>query len=332
MPTSAKGRGRKVIKRYPCRSRRSWPTLAAEASGRPADAPLLMQSDGLPWGYGRKGHRQRELLDRCRHARHDPDRVAYSLRHSAIVRMLRHNVPIRLVASLCVTSSTIIEHNYSAYIAHHADELARSALLIRRRCGNHDQADCLRGILARPPTSKLWRPAQGNCTSGRCSIWRLVGSRTALILRHGHLRPHQHLVTGQMKSALALYGTRKRVLLRRVLAIDEDPPQSYSWACVCRGTSMVTSAVGRASKVWPRCGEAPGSLRAHRRSRQALSGGAAAASRILSSRRCGRGPATSTIGFASAAKLLPLHRSQDRRASAAKVRARRRVSMAKIRT
>ena len=105
--------------------------LAAEARGRPADAPLLMQSDGLPWGYGRKGYRQRELFRTAvANAGHDPDRVTpYSLRHSAIVRMLRRNVPIRLVASLCDTSSAIIEHNYSAYIAHHADELARSALL-----------------------------------------------------------------------------------------------------------------------------------------------------------------------------------------------------------
>jgi len=132
MPTSAKGRGRKVIKRYPVPIPAILAdALAAEARGRPADAPLLMQSDGLPWGYGRKGHRQRELFRTAVvNAGHDPDRVTpYSLRHSAIVRMLRRNVPIRLVASLCDTSSAIIEHNYSAYITHHADELARSALL-----------------------------------------------------------------------------------------------------------------------------------------------------------------------------------------------------------
>lgn len=132
MPTSAKGRGRKVIKRYPVPIP---PTLAAalaaEARGRPADAPLLMQSDGQPWGYARKGHRQRELFrTAAANAGHDPDRVTpYALRHSAIVRMLRHNVPIRLVASLCDTSAAIIEHNYSAFIVHHADELARGALL-----------------------------------------------------------------------------------------------------------------------------------------------------------------------------------------------------------
>jgi integrase len=133
MPTSAKGRGRKVIKRYPVPIPPILAdALAAEARGRPADAPLLMQNDGLPWGYARKGgNRQRELFrTAAANAGHDPDRVTpYSLRHSAIVRMLRRNVPFRLVASLCDTSSAIIEHNYSAFIAHHADELARSALL-----------------------------------------------------------------------------------------------------------------------------------------------------------------------------------------------------------
>lgn len=132
MPTSRKGRGVKIIKHYPVPIPAILAdALAAVARGRPADAPLLVGSDGQPWGYGRKGQRPRELFRAAAfNAGHDPDRVTpYSLRHSAIVRMLRRNVPIRLVASLCDTSAAIIEHNYSAYIAHHADELARSALL-----------------------------------------------------------------------------------------------------------------------------------------------------------------------------------------------------------
>jgi integrase len=132
MPTSKKGRGTKVIRRYPVPIPSTLAdALAAQARGRPVDAPLLVQSDGLPWGYGRKGQRQRDLFRATTaSAGLDPDQVTpYSLRHSAIVRMLRRNVPIRLVASLCDTSVSIVEKNYSAFIAHHADELARSALL-----------------------------------------------------------------------------------------------------------------------------------------------------------------------------------------------------------
>jgi integrase len=132
MPTSKKGRGTKAIRHYPVPIPATLAdALAKQAHGRPADAPLLTRSDGRPWGYGRSSHKQRNLFRAAAaSAGLDPDRVTpYSLRHSAIVRMLRRNVPIRLVASLCDTSSTIIEHNYSAFITHHADELARSALL-----------------------------------------------------------------------------------------------------------------------------------------------------------------------------------------------------------
>jgi integrase len=132
MPTSKKGRGTKVIRRYPVPIP---PTLTealtTEARGRPADAPLLIRSDGLTWGYGRSNHLTRQRFrEAVTVAGLDPDRITpYALRHSAIVRMLRRNVPIRVVAALCDTSAAIIERNYSAHITHHTDELARSALL-----------------------------------------------------------------------------------------------------------------------------------------------------------------------------------------------------------
>ena len=46
----------------------------------------------------------------------------YALRHSSIVRMLKRNVPIRLVASLHNTSTEMIEKHYSKYITEHSDE------------------------------------------------------------------------------------------------------------------------------------------------------------------------------------------------------------------
>jgi hypothetical protein len=39
----------------------------------------------------------------------------YALRHSSIVRMLLQNIPIRLVASLHNTSTTMIERTYSRF-------------------------------------------------------------------------------------------------------------------------------------------------------------------------------------------------------------------------
>jgi hypothetical protein len=53
----------------------------------------------------------------------------YALRHSNIVRMIKVNVPIRIVAVVHDTSVAMIERNYSAYIADHADELTRKVML-----------------------------------------------------------------------------------------------------------------------------------------------------------------------------------------------------------
>ena len=59
----------------------------------------------------------------------DPDATMYALRHSSIVRMLKVNVPIRLVASLHNTSTKMIEKHYSKYITEHSDDISRHALL-----------------------------------------------------------------------------------------------------------------------------------------------------------------------------------------------------------
>ena len=51
------------------------------------------------------------------------------LRHSSIVRGLRSGVPVRIVAALHDTSSSMIEKHYSAFILDAADELARRAVV-----------------------------------------------------------------------------------------------------------------------------------------------------------------------------------------------------------
>ncbi|MCA1415295.1 site-specific integrase [Bradyrhizobium sp. NBAIM20] len=135
MPKSAKGGGRNRSKKKA--ERYSVPItlqLAARlkdaAKGRADDAPLLLQSDGTPWGDnpGQTYHRQVDHIVTAIGL--DPAEVtAYALRHSSIVRMLLKNVPIRLVASLHNTSVAMIERNYSKYITEHSDDISRVALL-----------------------------------------------------------------------------------------------------------------------------------------------------------------------------------------------------------
>jgi len=55
--------------------------------------------------------------------------IPYSLRHSAIVRGLRANLPVRLVAALADTSSAMIERHYAAYIVDAMDELSARAIV-----------------------------------------------------------------------------------------------------------------------------------------------------------------------------------------------------------
>ena len=135
MPTSAqRGAGAKVIKRCPVPIPAILAdALAAEARGRPADAPLLMQKRWPALGlWDARGYQATRAVPGPQSPM--PGTIPIGSRPKACATppscgCWRRYVLIRLVASLCDTSSAIIEHNYSAYIAHHADELARSALL-----------------------------------------------------------------------------------------------------------------------------------------------------------------------------------------------------------
>jgi integrase len=135
MPKSGKGGGRnrsaKKAERY------SVPItvqlaamLRAEAKGRADQAPLLLQSDGSPWGDN-PGQRYHRDVDKIVIAIGlNPTAVTiYALRHSSIVRMLLQNIPIRLVASLHNTSVAMIEKTYSKFITEHSDDISRKALL-----------------------------------------------------------------------------------------------------------------------------------------------------------------------------------------------------------
>ena len=135
MPKSGKGGGRnrsaKKAERY---SVPITPTLAvklkAAAKGRADDAPLLVQSDGSAWGNnpGQSYHRDVDKVVTAIGL--DFDEVTmYALRHSSMVRQLKLNVPIRIIASTHDTSVAMIERHYSRYITEHSDDISRRALL-----------------------------------------------------------------------------------------------------------------------------------------------------------------------------------------------------------
>ena len=134
MPKSAKGgdrnRAEKKLERYSVPITVQLAARLKEAAkGRADDAPLFLQGDGSPWGDNPGAGYHREVKQIVSAIGADPDATMYALRHSSIVRMLKANVPIRLVASLHNTSTKMIEKHYSKYITEHSDDISRHALL-----------------------------------------------------------------------------------------------------------------------------------------------------------------------------------------------------------
>jgi len=114
--------------------------LAPIAARRPKDAPLLerwrhvQNPGGVEWRRDRRGAWQSsaEIVRPWQAIRERAglsEAVAYSLRHSSIVRAIRANLPLRLVAAMHDTSTTMIERHYSKWITGGLEEMARSALI-----------------------------------------------------------------------------------------------------------------------------------------------------------------------------------------------------------
>jgi integrase len=126
MPASKKGRGTKKITHRPVPIPADLAFRLRRAAGdRRADAPLLLKANGSTW----KDFDHTPLFARAAELAGLPGTTLYALRHSNIVRHLLAGVPIRLTAVLHDTSVAMIEKNYSAYIADHADAISRRALL-----------------------------------------------------------------------------------------------------------------------------------------------------------------------------------------------------------
>ncbi len=127
MPSSRKGRGRKVERRPVPIPPSLAAKLQAASGGHPADAPLLLRRHDGRW---RKGDHARPFQKAAAAAGLDPAEVTfYALRHSSIVRALLAGVPVRVVATTHDTSITMIERTYSRHISDHADAVSRRALL-----------------------------------------------------------------------------------------------------------------------------------------------------------------------------------------------------------
>jgi integrase len=128
IPSSNKGGGNKQSVRRPVPVGSPLAErLARAAKGRPAIEPLLRKPSGQPW---RKSDHSRPFARAASRAELDPDEATiYALRHSSIVRQIKANVPIRIIAVSHDTSVAMIERHYSSEIADFADELARAAML-----------------------------------------------------------------------------------------------------------------------------------------------------------------------------------------------------------
>ncbi|MGX5839747.1 tyrosine-type recombinase/integrase [Mesorhizobium sp. ArgA1] len=112
--------------------------LVPVVTGRPADATLLErqryeQVTGIRWQRAGRGPWQYAEMVRPWQAIKEkaglPDVIPYALRHSSIVKGIRKNLPIRLVAALHDTSIVMIERHYSKWITSGLEEMARAAIV-----------------------------------------------------------------------------------------------------------------------------------------------------------------------------------------------------------
>lgn len=146
VPVSMKGKGRKGSSHIAVRVGDDvLSELRPALAGRRSAEPLLMrwrhkqlkgdETSPPRWVRDERGP-WRTSVEITRPWRRIADRaglplevVPYALRHSSIVRQLRLNLPVRLVAALHDTSAAMIEAHYSAFIVDALDALAAGAVI-----------------------------------------------------------------------------------------------------------------------------------------------------------------------------------------------------------
>jgi integrase len=140
VPMSRKGKRKKIAATPVPVGKDVLDALLPVVTGRSSDAPLLERwrhkqvTAGIKWEREERGPWQSasELTrpwDLIRGRAKVPDEiVAYSLRHTSIVRGLGALLPVQLVARLHDTSVQMIEAHYARWIAHGLEELAAKAV------------------------------------------------------------------------------------------------------------------------------------------------------------------------------------------------------------
>lgn len=140
VPVSRKGRGGKAGSIPVPIGKDVLDTLLPAIIGRPSNAPLLERprfkqvAGSIKWerdgrGSWRTASEMADPWGAIRDRAAMPDVIAYALRHSSIVRGIRANLPIRLVAALHDTSVLMIERHYGRWIADGLEEMAARAVV-----------------------------------------------------------------------------------------------------------------------------------------------------------------------------------------------------------
>ncbi|MBZ9760311.1 tyrosine-type recombinase/integrase [Mesorhizobium sp. CA8] len=140
IPSSRKGRGGKIASTPHPVGKDVLDALLPATTGRGNEEILLERwrskqvAGSIGWERAGRGSWQfaselqrpwQEIRERAKL----PAAIPYSLRHSSIVRGIRANLPIRLVAALHDTSVPMIERHYGRWIADGLEDLAAAAVV-----------------------------------------------------------------------------------------------------------------------------------------------------------------------------------------------------------
>ncbi|GLS39204.1 hypothetical protein GCM10010869_48010 [Mesorhizobium tianshanense] len=139
VPSSRKGKGKSGSIAVPVEAA-VIDALRPIVTGRAPDTPLLERwqyrqpSGGIKWERAGRGPWQTssdvaQAWNAIRERAGMPAVIMYSLRHSSIVRGIRANLPIRLVAALHDTSVAMIERHYGRWIVDGLEDMARKAVV-----------------------------------------------------------------------------------------------------------------------------------------------------------------------------------------------------------
>jgi integrase len=127
LPSSKKGRGRKVSRKAVPITTSLAAKLVAASAGRAPTESLLVRADGSAWQSSDKGDHARLFAKAAERA--GVACTIYALRHASIIRSLLAGTPARLTAALHDTSLAMLERTYSAFISEFGDSVARKGLL-----------------------------------------------------------------------------------------------------------------------------------------------------------------------------------------------------------